>query len=124
MRCDVAKATGLAGRVAGREPTQRGHRVGETGLVWTRCGLLRALPGSWLVGHSLTSPEGPAGRRFRLDTRLRRIRRKDWRRDFFRDFTRDSGPSKASWSLGCSVHLGAGGARTTHPVIRAARAQG
>lgn len=67
--------------------------------------LLWALPGL-VAGPGLTSPGGPAGRRFLLDTRLRRIRRKDWRRDFFRDFTRDSGPSKASWSLGCSVHLG------------------
>lgn len=49
---------------------------------------------------------GLVGRRFRLDIRLRRIRRKDWRRDFFRDFIRDSGFFKVSWSLGCSVYLG------------------
>lgn len=72
-----------------------------SGPLW----LLPALPAT-VAGLGLTSPGGPAGRCFRLDTRLRRIRRKDWRRDFFRDFTRDSGPSKASWSLGCSVHLG------------------
>lgn len=70
-------------------------------------GVVRLAAGcSPLCLGGLTSPGCPAGRRFRLDTRLRRIRRKDWRRDFFRDFTRDSGPSKASWSLGCSVHLG------------------
>lgn len=38
--------------------------------------------------------------RFLPETRLLRMRRKDWRRDFFRDFTRDSGPSMARESLG------------------------
>lgn len=38
--------------------------------------------------------------RFLPDTRLLRIRRKDWRRDFLRDLTRDSGPSMARESLG------------------------
>lgn len=42
---------------------------------------------------------------FLPDTRLLRMRRKDCRRDFLRDFTRDRGPSMASESLGCSVHL-------------------
>lgn len=42
---------------------------------------------------------------FLPDTLLLRMRRKDCRRDFFRDLTRDRGPSMASESLGCSVHL-------------------
>lgn len=46
--------------------------------------------------------------RFLPETRLLRMRRKDWRKDFLRDFTRDSGPSMARESLGCSVHLWAG----------------
>lgn len=40
-----------------------------------------------------------------METRLRRIRRKDWRKDFLMDFTLDNGPSKATWSLGLRVHL-------------------
>lgn len=46
--------------------------------------------------------------RFLPETRLLRMRRKDWRSDFLSDFTRDSGPSMARESLGCRVHLGAG----------------
>lgn len=38
--------------------------------------------------------------RFLPETRLLRMRRKDWRRDFFSDFTRESGPSIARESLG------------------------
>lgn len=40
-----------------------------------------------------------------METRLRRIRRKDWRKDFLMDFTLDNGPSRATWSLGFRVHL-------------------
>lgn len=40
-----------------------------------------------------------------IETRLRRIRRKDWRKDFLMDFTLDNGPSRATWSLGLRVHL-------------------
>lgn len=38
--------------------------------------------------------------RFLPETRLLRIRRKDWRSDFLSDFTRESGPSMAKESLG------------------------
>lgn len=38
--------------------------------------------------------------RFLPDTRLLRMRRKDWRSDFLSDFTRESGPSMAKESLG------------------------
>lgn len=54
----------------------------------------------------LTLLEGlPAFSLFLPDTLLLRMRRKDCRRDFLRDLTRDRGPSMASESLGCSVHL-------------------
>ena len=52
--------------------------------------------------------------RFLPETRLLRMRRKDWRRDFLSDFTRDSGPSMARESLGCRVHLGAGRCQLCH----------
>ena len=51
---------------------------------------------SALVLPSCTSPGGPVGHCYLLDTRLRRVQRKDWHRDVFRNFTWDSGPSKAS----------------------------
>lgn len=44
--------------------------------------------------------------RFLPETRLLRMRRKDWRSDFLSDFTRESGPSIAKESLGWRVHLG------------------
>lgn len=43
--------------------------------------------------------------RFFPDTLLLRMRLKLCRRDFFKDLTLDSGPSIASESLGCRVHL-------------------
>lgn len=45
--------------------------------------------------------------RFAPDTRLLRMRLKDWRRDFLSDFARERGPSMARESLGWRVHLGA-----------------
>lgn len=49
---------------------------------------------------------GVATGRFLPDTRLLRMRLKLCRKDFFKDLTRDRGPSIASESLGCRVHLG------------------
>lgn len=123
MRCDVAKATGLAGRVAGREPTQRGHRVWEKGLVWTRCGLLRALPGSWLVtalplqrdqlaaASGWTPGSDVSGGRTGAGTSSGTSHG-------------TVGPPKLAGHWGAACIWGRWGGGTTHPVIRAARAQG
>lgn len=68
-------------------------------------------PRAWLPGggwSQLTLLLALAAR-FLPETRLLRMRRKDWRSDFFSDFTRDRGPSMARESLGCRVHLGQAG---------------
>lgn len=56
-------------------------------------------PRGWAAWPQLTLLLALAAR-FLPETRLLRMRRKDWRSDFFSDFTRDSGPSMARESLG------------------------
>lgn len=83
---DTASSLGLpAPRPAATLPPGAGLLPVRTGLraAWPQLTLLLALAA-----------------RFLPETRLLRMRRKDWRSDFFSDFTRDSGPSMARESLG------------------------